>query len=62
MELSVGIYFVHFLTVKGVFEQILYERYVLECGRKYMKQRKEILSESRVIIFIGRKERVFNLR
>ena len=61
MELSVRIDFVQFLTVKGVFEQILYERYVLECGRKYMKQRKKILSESRVIIFIGRKERVLNL-
>ena len=58
MELSVRIDFVQFLTVKGVFEQILYERCVLECGRKYMKQRKKILSESRDIIFIGRKERV----
>lgn len=59
MELSVGIDFVQFLTAKVVFEQVLYERYILECGRKYMKQRKKILSGSRVINFYWKKREGF---
>lgn len=59
MELSVGIDFVQFLTAKVVVEQVLYERYILECGRKYMKQRKKILSGSRVINFYWKKREGF---
>lgn len=59
MELSIGIDFVQFLTAKVVFEQVLYERYVLECGRKYMTQKKKILSESRVINVYWKKREGF---
>ena len=48
MELSIGIDFVQFLT-----------RYVLECGRKYMTQKKKILSESRVINVYWKKREGF---
>lgn len=54
-----GIDFVQFLTAKVVVEQVLYERYILECGRKYMKQRKKILSGSRVINFYWKKREGF---
>lgn len=54
-----GIDFVQFLTAKVVVEQVLYERYILECGRKYMKQRKKILSGRRVINFYWKKREGF---
>lgn len=41
---------------KVVFEQVLYERYVLECGREFCETEK-ILSESRVINVYWKRKR-----